>query len=60
MRQLLKTLSLPMRLRDLGIESLSEDDYDELACLAASDPAIMFNPRDCTNDDLIDLMKRAY
>lgn len=59
-RQLLKTLSLPVRLRDLGIESLSEDDYDELACLAASDPAIMFNPRDCNNDDLIDLMKRAY
>lgn len=59
-KELLEELGLPVRLRDLGVPELPYDTLSALADLASSDPAIMFNPRDASTDDLIELLKRAY
>jgi alcohol dehydrogenase class IV len=53
-------IQLPTTLRELGVPELSESILAELVDLAASDPAIMFNPREATNEDLLDLLQRAY
>jgi alcohol dehydrogenase class IV len=53
-------IQLPTTLRELGVPELSESILAELVDLAASDPAIMFNPREATIEDLLDLLQRAY
>ena len=52
--------SLPKSLKELGLPELDDDVLNELSCMAASDPAIMFNPRETTDEDLIEIIKRAY
>lgn len=52
--------ALPHRLSDLGVPPLSEQDLEELAVLAMTDPAIMFNPRESSEEDMIEIYKRAY
>jgi len=64
-RGLLQRLSMPSRLSELGVAALNENllketVLNELSCMASSDPAIMFNPREASGDDLIELIKRAY
>ena len=59
-RDLLDQCSLPTRLRDVGVPELAEDDLQELAETAMTDPAIMFNPRDASPEDLISIIKGAY
>lgn len=53
-------VGLPARLRDTGIPDLNETQLDELAVLASTDPAIMFNPKESSAQDIIGIYKRAY
>jgi alcohol dehydrogenase class IV len=57
---LLGKLQLPLTLRELGVPEFSDENLAELTDLAAADPAIMFNPREASSDDLTQLLKRAY
>ncbi len=57
---LLEKLQLPHTLRELGVPEFSDENLAELTDLAAADPAIMFNPREASSDDLTQLLKRAY
>ena len=57
---LLEKLQLPLTLRELGVPEFSDENLAELTDLAAADPAIMFNPREASSDDLTQLLKRAY
>ncbi len=51
---------LPARLRDLGVSEFSEAELDDLASAASTDPAIMFNPKEASVEDIIGIYKRAY
>lgn len=51
---------LPTTLKDLGVPEVAEEELVELVEFAAVDPAIMFNPRECPANDLLDIYKRAY
>jgi alcohol dehydrogenase len=53
-------IGLPPRLRDAGVPQLAEALLDELAFLASTDPAIMFNPKESSVQDLVGLYERAY
>jgi len=53
-------VGLPPRLRDVGIPQLHAALLDELAFLASTDPAIMFNPKESSTQDLVGLYERAY
>jgi len=53
-------VGLPARLRDLGVPQLGESQLDELALLTSSDPAIMFNPKESSTQDIIKIYERAY
>jgi alcohol dehydrogenase class IV len=58
--QLSARVGLPSRLRDLGVPELNSGQLDELAFLASTDPAIMFNPKESSVDDIIAIYERAY
>jgi len=58
--QLSTRVGLPNRLRDLGVPELKDTQLDELAFLASTDPAIMFNPKESSVDDIIAIYERAY
>jgi alcohol dehydrogenase class IV len=53
-------VGLPSRLRDLGVPEFANGQLDELADLASTDPAIMFNPKDSSLADIIGIYQRAY
>lgn len=53
-------VGLPRRLRDLGVPALQDNQLEELAFLASSDPAIMFNPKESSLQDIIGIYERAY
>jgi alcohol dehydrogenase class IV len=53
-------VGLPTRLRDCGIPVLNQTQLDELAYLASTDPAIMFNPKESSAQDIIGIYERAY
>lgn len=57
---LLQQLQLPLSLRELGVPEFTDENLAELVDLAGADPAIMFNPREASSDDLTQLLKRAY
>ncbi|MBS2006293.1 MAG: iron-containing alcohol dehydrogenase [Cyanobacteria bacterium SZAS TMP-1] len=57
---LLDELDLPVNLKQLGVPELNNDSLSELADLASSDPAIMFNPREVTSEDLVAILRGAY
>lgn len=57
---LVKELKLPRTLRELGIPELSDENLKDLVDQAGSDPAIMFNPREASEDELLQLLKGAY
>lgn len=59
-RNLLAQCNLPVRLRDVGVPELQESELEELAETAMTDPAIMFNPREATREELISILKGAY
>jgi alcohol dehydrogenase class IV len=58
--QLSQRVGLPSRLRDLGVPRLGVSQLDELALLASTDPAIMFNPKESSVEDIIAIYERAY
>ncbi len=58
--QLCNDIGLPERLRDAGVPELKSADIEELAFLTGSDPAIMFNPKECSTEDIKGLYERAY
>jgi alcohol dehydrogenase len=58
--QLSARIGLPNRLRDVGVPELKDTQLDELAFLASTDPAIMFNPKESSVDDIIAIYERAY
>jgi alcohol dehydrogenase class IV len=53
-------IGLPRRLRDLGVPVLKDKEKEDLAELANTDPAIMFNPKETTIEDIIGIYERAY
>lgn len=53
-------VGLPTRLRDCGIPALNKTQLEELAFLASTDPAIMFNPKESSAQDIIGIYERAY
>jgi alcohol dehydrogenase class IV len=59
-QQLAQEVGLPSRLRDLGVPALEEAQLENLAYLATTDPAIMFNPKETTVQDIIGIYERAY
>jgi alcohol dehydrogenase class IV len=59
-RSLNDACDIPARLRDIKVPALSDADLAELADSAMTDPALMFNPRPASIEDLIDIIKRAY
>jgi alcohol dehydrogenase class IV len=59
-RDLILQCKLPLHLKDLGVPPFSESELDELAMMALTDPAIMFNPREASTEDIIEIYKRAY
>jgi alcohol dehydrogenase class IV len=58
--KLTEELGLPRQLRALGIPTLSEEQFLKLADLASCDPAMIFNPKEATIDDLLGVCQRAY
>ncbi len=57
---LLLELDLPKNLRELGVPELNSEALAEISELASSDPAIMFNPREVTSEELVSMLQRAY
>lgn len=57
---LLIQLDLPTNLRELGVPELNSAVLAEISELASSDPAIMFNPREVTSEELVSMLQRAY
>jgi alcohol dehydrogenase class IV len=53
-------VGLPRRLRDMGVPELVGDALRELGVLAETDPAIMFNAKEATLDDIVGIYQRAY
>lgn len=58
--ELTRLCSLPTKLSEVGVPELSEAEIAELAEIAMTDPAIMFNPREATLEDMISIIKGAY
>jgi alcohol dehydrogenase class IV len=59
-RKLMADCGLPSRLRDLEVRELPDDEMEQLAFIAVTDPAIMFNPKEASVDDIIAIYKRSY
>lgn len=59
-RNLLDECALPKKLREAGVPELSQTDMQDLAETALTDPAIMFNPKEASPDDMINIIKGAY
>ncbi len=59
-RNIICDLGLPDRLQDLGVPAPVNGDRQEIALLASTDPAIMFNPKEASLEDIIRIYERAY
>lgn len=57
---LLVEVGLPSNLKALGVPELKGTELDEWCALVVEDPAIMFNPREASTEDVIGIYKRAY
>jgi alcohol dehydrogenase class IV len=58
--ELARSVNLPRRLRDMGVPQLDGQGVEDLANIASTDPAIMFNPKETTVEDIIGIYERAY
>lgn len=59
-RNLTEVCGLPTKLREIGVPKLSPADVKELAEIAITDAAIMFNPHPAAEEDLAAIIERAY
>jgi alcohol dehydrogenase class IV len=59
-RNLILKVNLPLSLKDLGVPEFKNGDLEELAMLASTDAAIMFNPKESTQEDIVAIYTRAY
>lgn len=57
---LLEEVGLPSELKAIGVPEMNEADLEEWVNLVVEDPAIIFNPREATPDQIIEIYKRAY
>lgn len=57
---LLEEVGLPRELKAIGVPEMTGADLEEWVNLVVEDPAIIFNPREATADDIIAIFKRAY
>lgn len=57
---LLKQLNLPSRLELIGVPKLNGSELEEWANGAVEDPSTMFNPKELSVQDAIEIYKRAY
>jgi alcohol dehydrogenase class IV len=58
--QLLEEVGLPNSLRAIGVPEMKDAELEEWVALVTEDPAIIFNPREATAEDIIAIYKRAY
>jgi len=58
--ELALSINLPRRLRDMGVPALDGQGVEDLANIASTDPAIMFNPKEASVEDIIGIYERAY
>jgi len=59
-KELMDTIQLPQNLEALGVPRMDQDQMRDWAHLVIEDPAIMFNPRDASLEDVIEIFERAY
>jgi alcohol dehydrogenase class IV len=57
---LLEEVGLPNNLRAIGVPEMEGADLEEWVNLVIEDPAIIFNPREATAEDIIAIYKRAF
>ncbi len=57
---LIVSLGLPNNLRGLSIPKLNQEQLEELVALASSDPAMIFNTRQATEEDIVKIYEDAY
>ena len=57
---LINSIGLPTKLRDLPMPELNSKQLNVLIGLAMSDPAMIFNSRQATDQDIIEIYKQAY
>ncbi len=60
LEKLIKTLGLPSNLRGLDVPELKSEKLAQLVALASSDPAMIFNTRQATPDDIVEIYRNAY
>ena len=58
--KLVSGLGLPTKLRDLPVPEPDSKRLSALIALATSDPAMVFNSRQATEEDIIELFGKAY
>jgi alcohol dehydrogenase class IV len=58
--KLVSDLGLPKNLRDLAVPELDSEKLEQLVALATSDPAMIFNSRQATENDIIRIYEEAY
>lgn len=57
---LMESLDIPKNLQSLGVSNMDNSKLDTWTKLVLEDPAIMFNPRYATEEDVVEIYKRAY
>jgi alcohol dehydrogenase len=55
--RLAELCGMPTRLRDAGV---TQDKFEEIAKVAISDGAVIYNPEEVTYEDALEILKRAY
>ena len=53
-------MQMPANLAAIKIPKLNGELAQELALMAAADPAIIFNPKEVSLEELRDLLDKAY
>jgi len=60
LQKLIEDLGLPTKLKDLPMPEPDDQQLKALSALAMSDPAMVFNSRQASEQDIIELYKSAY
>ena len=57
---LMSRLNIPNNLKSLGVPNMDDSQLLSWSNLVLEDPAIMFNPKYATAEDVVEIYKRAY